>query len=97
MFNCSTNRVLQVAGPVARSPACSASRVRPPSLWTLQEERMTKGFVGNMVAMEERKTKGAVFEEEHKKHSHQLTRQARISRREKHKQHTMEKHQGNGH
>jgi hypothetical protein len=55
---------------------------------------MTKGFVGNMKALEERRTKEAIHVEDHKKHNHQLTRQARIARREKHKQHTVLKHQG---
>jgi len=55
---------------------------------------VTKGFVGDMKALEDRRTKEAVFVEEHKKHNHQLTRQARMARREKHKQHTMEKHNG---
>jgi hypothetical protein len=53
---------------------------------------MTKGIVGDIKALEERKTKEAFHIEQHKKHNHQLTRQARMARRERHKQHTVEKH-----
>jgi hypothetical protein len=55
---------------------------------------MTKGFIGDLKALEERKIKETDHMEEHKKHNHQLTRQARVARRERHKQHTIEKHQG---
>jgi hypothetical protein len=55
---------------------------------------MTKGLVGDLKALEERMIKETDRTEEHKKHNHQLTRQARVARRERHKRHTIEKHQG---
>jgi hypothetical protein len=55
---------------------------------------MTKGLVDDLKVLEERMIKDTDRTEEHKKHNHQLTRQARVARRERHKRHTIEKHQG---
>ena len=53
---------------------------------------MTKDVIGNHKALEERRHNEAARVEAHRKHNHQLTRQARIARRERHKQNTMVKH-----
>lgn len=57
---------------------------------------MTKGLVGDHKGFEERKMHATPLVEEHKAHNHELTKQARAERRERHRLHTLDKHRGGG-
>ena len=54
---------------------------------------MAKGSIGDQKGFEERKMHAA-FLMERKTHNHELTKQARAERRERHRLHTMMKRRG---
>lgn len=55
---------------------------------------MTKGLIGGQKGFEERRTHAVPLVEERRTHNHEITKQLRAERRERHRLHTLEKRLG---